>query len=53
MPLPTRNKDEDKSKFMDRCVSDDTMKKEFSDIKQRIAVCLTQFKKKDKKDGNS
>jgi hypothetical protein len=48
MPLPTKNKDEDKSKFMDRCISNDDMKKEFSDIKQRIAVCLSQFTKKEK-----
>ena len=48
MPLPTKNKDEDKSKFMDRCINNDVMKQEFSDIKQRIAVCLSQFKKKEK-----
>jgi hypothetical protein len=53
MPLPSKKTSESKEKFMDRCVSDDVMKSEFTDIKQRIAVCLSQFKKKEKKDGDS
>ena len=48
MPLPTRRKDEEKSDFMSRCVSDPKMLKEFPDIKQRIAVCVSQNKKKKK-----
>lgn len=53
MPLPTKKDGESKNDFMDRCVSSDIMKNEFSDIKQRIAVCMTQYKKKDNKDGTN
>lgn len=47
MPLPKKNKTETKKKFMSRCLSDLTTKKEFKDIKQRIAVCMSQWEKKD------
>ena len=46
MPIPKKKEQESKKDFMNRCVSDDTMKKEFKDIKQRIAVCLTNYKEK-------
>jgi hypothetical protein len=46
MPLPIKKDSEEKDVFMDRCISDKVMKNEFKDIKQRIAVCLTQYKKK-------
>jgi hypothetical protein len=49
MPLPLKENKEKKSKFMSRCVADSVMRKEYKDIKQRIAVCLTQYSKKDKK----
>jgi hypothetical protein len=42
MPLPTRNKDEDKDTFVSRCMSNETMKKEYPDEKQRVAVCIQQ-----------
>ena len=45
MPLPSKDGGENKSKFMSRCISNPKMKKEFSDIKQRIAVCLSQYGK--------
>jgi hypothetical protein len=48
MPLPTKKDDESKDQFMDRCLSSEVSQKEFTDIKQRIAVCLSQWKKKDK-----
>ena len=44
-----KNKKESKEQFMDRCLSDEVSKKESTDIKQRIAVCLSQWKRKDKK----
>ena len=50
MPLPKKEKQEKKSKFTSRCISDKVMRKEFSDIKQRIAVCLNQFSNKSKND---
>ena len=49
MPLPSKQGDEKKSKFMSRCVSDPKMRKEFPDIKQRIAVCMSQSGDKSKK----
>tara|TARA_R110001583_G_scaffold8965_17_gene42375 strand:+ start:4234 stop:4383 length:150 start_codon:yes stop_codon:yes gene_type:complete len=49
MPIPTPKGDEKKSKFMSRCVADPVMRKEFPDIKQRIAVCLSKEKDKPKK----
>ena len=45
MPIPKPKKEEQKSKFVQRCMADQTMRKEFKDIKQRVAVCLSQFKK--------
>lgn len=42
MPIPSRGKDEDKSAFMSRCMSDSTMKSEYSDSKQRTAICISK-----------
>ena len=43
MPIPKRRKDESKNKFIERCMSNDTMKKEFPKNKQRLAVCHSQL----------
>jgi hypothetical protein len=50
MPILKPGKKEEQRQFMSRCLSDKVMKKEFKDIKQRIAVCMTSFRDKDKKD---
>jgi hypothetical protein len=42
MPLPNKNKDEQKDAFVSRCMSNDTMKKEYPDEKQRVAICIQQ-----------
>ena len=42
MPIPEKGKSEKNSAFMKRCVEDKVMRKEFKNIKQRIAVCLSQ-----------
>lgn len=42
MPLPKRNENEDKNKFVSRCMSDENMKKEYTDQKQRVAMCISQ-----------
>ena len=42
MPIPKKGKSEKNSAFMKRCVEDKVMRKEFKNIKQRIAVCLSQ-----------
>lgn len=49
MPLPTQRDNEPKKKFLSRCITELTSKKEFKDIKQRIAVCLSQWEKKEEK----
>jgi hypothetical protein len=51
MPIPKPGKKEEQKQFMSRCLGDKKMKEEFGDIKQRIAVCMTSFREKDKKDG--
>lgn len=45
MPIPQPKKDEDSQKFVSRCMSDETMKKDYKDTKQRAAICLGQIKK--------
>jgi hypothetical protein len=45
MPIPQPEKDEDRQKFISRCMSDETMKKDYKDTNQRISVCLGQTKK--------
>jgi hypothetical protein len=45
MPIPEKKPNEDKQNFVQRCMSNDTMKKEYPDSKQRVAVCLGQTRK--------
>jgi hypothetical protein len=42
MPIPSKNKDEDKNAFMSRCMSDPTMKSEYKDSGQRTAICISK-----------
>jgi len=42
MPLPTRRKGEPREKFIERCMIDPVMQKEFPDPAQRYAVCRRQ-----------
>jgi len=46
MPIPTPSKGEKQSDFVSRCMGSEVMKKEYSDSKQRAAICYSQFKKK-------
>lgn len=46
MPIPSRRQNEDKQKFVSRCMSNETMKKDYPDSKQRAAICLGQTKQK-------
>lgn len=48
MPIPTPQKDETKQEFIERCMSDDTMVKEYPNKGQRYAICLTQWRNKNK-----
>ena len=45
MPLPNRKLGEDAEKFVSRCMSSEKMMSEFSDQKQRYAVCKQQSSK--------
>ena len=51
MPIPTKSKDESLQDFIERCMIDDMMKNEYTDEKQRYAVCVAQLGWKISKDG--
>lgn len=42
MPIPSRRKDEPKDSFVSRCMSNEVMKKDYPDEKQRVAICIGQ-----------
>lgn len=48
MPIPEKQKNEDRQKFLRRCMSDEVMKKDYPDSQQRVAICLGQTKKNSK-----
>lgn len=48
MPIPQRKENEDNQKFVSRCMGNETMKKDYPDVKQRVAICLGQTGKKSK-----
>lgn len=48
MPIPKRKENEDRQAFVSRCMGNETMKKDYPDNKQRIAICLGQVKSKPK-----
>ena len=48
MPVPKPEKNEDKQKFIARCMGNETMKKDYPNNQQRIAICLGQTRRKSK-----
>jgi hypothetical protein len=48
MPIPSKKQNEDKQKFVSRCMSSEVMKKDYPDSKQRVAICIGQTKTKTK-----
>jgi hypothetical protein len=48
MPIPDKKQNENKQKFVARCMSSEVMKKDYPDSKQRVAICLGQTKTKNK-----
>jgi len=46
MPIPQRKENEDNKKFVSRCMGNKTMKKDYPDTKQRVAICLGQTRTK-------
>ena len=51
MPIPKPNTGESREDFMSRCLSSDIMQQEYSDNRQRIAICSTSFDDKEKTHG--
>ena len=49
MTILKRHKGELRKKFIGRCMSDKTMKREFKKNKQRIAICLRESRRKNGK----
>jgi len=47
MPLPKPNSGEQEKDFISRCMGNPTMVSDFSDTKQRTAVCYSQWNKKE------
>lgn len=47
-PLPVPNTGESEDNFMSRCMGNDVMNSEFPEQKQRVAVCMSQFRRKRK-----
>jgi hypothetical protein len=45
MPLPEKKEGESKNQFVARCIADETAKREFPDMVQRVAVCINQSEK--------
>ena len=45
MPLPTKKPNEQREKFIRRCMGDAVMNKEYPNKAQRLAVCAVQWKK--------
>ena len=43
MPLPTPNPDETKNDFISRCLTNDTVRSDFSSDEQIVAVCERQW----------
>jgi hypothetical protein len=50
MPLPKPNHDEKEIAFLGRCMGDSIMNKEYTDTKQRYAVCNSLWKEDKKKE---
>ena len=43
MPIPTPRPTEKKKDFIQRCMSDEIMTAEYTDVQQRMAICQVQF----------
>jgi len=47
MPIPTPREGEERSDFLNRCMADPIARSEFTDAVQRMAVCITQWDRRD------
>lgn len=48
MPIPNPGEKENRETFMNRCLSDSVMNKEYKDTNQRYAICASQWREKSK-----
>jgi len=46
MPIPIPKASEEMDDFIPRCMSDQTMNKEFPNEEQRLAICAVQWSRK-------
>jgi len=46
MPIPKPKNEEPRWQFIKRCVDDETMKREYPNNEQRVAVCYSQWENK-------
>ena len=53
MPLPSPNKKQGEDSFVSNCMSNETMKREFPNKKQRLAVCYSKHKNSKKNSKSS
>jgi hypothetical protein len=49
MPLPSPRQGQTQDEFMQTCMSNENMKKEFPQNKQRVAVCMQKWRDKSSK----
>lgn len=47
MPLPVPETDENRERFIARCLIDDEMLEEFPERPQRLAVCIEQWRERE------
>lgn len=45
MPLPTPRRGETRQTFVSRCVSSEVMRNEYPTLRQRLAVCYSQYRR--------
>lgn len=44
MPIPTPKKNEKRNEFIQRCITDPVMVKEFKNTDQRLAICAKVYR---------
>jgi len=49
MPIPKPRKGQDQDAFMQDCMGDPVMNKDYKDQKQRAAICYRQYSERKKK----
>ncbi len=50
MPIPKPTEGENQKEFIARCMSNEVMVREYKDNEQRLAICFSQWKQRNKVD---